>query len=324
MKNYLSTKRGNSRQPSLPKGVRYTILGLVVALVLLLVVPKLVLGVVSVVVYPFEAMRVWVLESSDSLPSYLRERHVLIQEMEALEQRVAIAEGTENSLAKLQVENEQFRLLCDAVPEERVIARVVGRPPELPYDIMMLDRGSTHGVLEQAPVFVGSDQVIGYVSRVYAETSLVTLVTTAGFESMAYIIGPNIYTYAEGMGGGMMRVQVPQGIPLSTGDTVMLPAIDSGVYGHIAEVVSSPTQPEQFGYVPLATNVQSMQYVSIGRSPIISHSYEEAEALIDSVRSELFAVDLPPGVLVTPDTATTSATSTASTSESQIVVEAIE
>jgi cell shape-determining protein MreC len=280
-------------------------------------VPKLVLGVVGVVVYPFEAMRVWVLESSDSLPSYLRERHVLIKEMEALEQRVAIAEGTENSLAKLQVENEQFRLLCNAVPEERVIARVVGRPPELPYDIMMLDRGYTHGVLEQAPVFVGSDQVIGYVSRVYAETALVTLVTTAGFESMAYIIGPNIYTYAEGMGGGMMRVQVPQGIPLSVGNTVMLPAIDSGVYGHIAEVVTSPTQPEQFGYVPLSTNLQSMQYVSVGRSPIVTHTYEEAEALIDEVKADLFAINLPPGVLVTPEVGSSTASSSASSTDNQ-------
>jgi cell shape-determining protein MreC len=313
MKNYLSTKRGNSRQPYLPRGIRYTVVGLLGALLLLYLVPKVVLGVVSVVVYPFEAMRVWVLESSDSLPRYLRERHELVKEMEVLKQRVAIAEGTENSLAKLQVENEQFRLLCDAVPEERVIARVVGRPPELPYDIMMLDRGYDHGVVEQAPVFVGSDQVIGYVSRVYAETALVTLVTTAGFDSMAYIIGPNIYTYAEGMGGGMMRVEVPQGIPLSVGDTVMLPAIDSGVYGQIAEVVSSPTQPEQFGYVPLATNLQSMQYVSIGRSPIVTHTYEEAEVLIDNIKSSLFAVALPAGVLVTPDTATGTPTTTDTT-----------
>ncbi len=324
MKNYLSTKRGNSRRPFLPKGVRNTLLGLAVLTLLLFVVPKLVYGVVSVVMYPFESLRIWVLESNDSLPNYLRERHTLVAEIDALKQKVAVSEGTENTLAKLQLENEQFRLLCEAVPEERVVARVVGRPPQLPYDVLMLDRGSDHGVVENAPVFVGSDQVIGYVARVYARTSLVTLVSTAGFESMAYIVGPNIYTYAEGIGGGMLEVQVPQGVPLTVGDIVILPAIDSGVYGAITQIETAPTQPIQYGYVPMQVNLQSMQYVSIGHEPIVPHSYEEAQSLVESVRTELFQVDLPPGVLVTPELATTTATTTASSSAATTSDETVE
>ncbi len=310
MKNYLSTKRGNSRRTSLPKSLRFALGAILILLVLFFVVPRLVFGVVSVVMYPFEAMRLWVLESEDSLPQYLRERHTLVAEIEALQQQVAVSGGTENTLTKLKVENEQFRQLCAAVPEERIIARVVGRPPQLPYDVIMLDRGMTHGVVESAPVFVGNDQVIGYVSRVYEKTALVTLVSTAQFESMAYIIGPNIYTYAHGVGSGMLRVVVPQGIPLTVGDTVILPAIDSGVYGTIAHIETSPTQPEQYGYVPMQQNLQSLQYVSIGREPIVPHSYEEAEALVDGVREELFRINLPAGVLVTPEVATSSAATT--------------
>lgn len=314
MKNYLSTKKGSSRQPFLPKGVRITVILLVLALVLLYIVPKVVFGVVSVVLYPFESVRLWVLESQDSLPYYLRDRHELVKHIEELEQQVAVSGGTENTLTKLKTENEQFRLLCEAVPDERVIARVVGRPPKLPYDVVMLDRGQAHGVVEESPVFVGSDQIIGYVSRVYERTSLVTLVSTAQFESMAYIIGPNIYTYARGVGGGMLRVVVPQGIPLSVGDTVILPAIDSGVYGTIAYIETSPTQPEQYGYVPMANNLQSVQYVSVGREPIVPHTYEEAETLVDALRTSLFSVDLPEGVLVSPEVASsTAATSTAAT-----------
>jgi cell shape-determining protein MreC len=285
----------------------------VLLVVLFYLVPKLVFGLVSTVVYPFELVRLWVLESQDSLPYYLRDRHTLIEQIESLEQQVAVSGGTENTLTKLKVENEQFRLLCEAVPEERVIARVVGRPPKLPYDVIMLDRGSEHGVVTEAPVFVGSDQIIGYVSRVYSKTALVTLVSTAQFESMAYIMGPNIYTYARGVGGGMMRVVVPQGVPLSVGDTVILPAIDSGVYGTVAYIETSPTQPEQYGYVPMKQNLQSLQYVSIGQEPIVPHTYEEAESLLSELRSDLFSVSLPPGVLVTPQVATSTATTTPQT-----------
>ncbi len=311
MKNYLSTKKGNSRQRYLPKGLRVTIALLICGVVLLFLVPKVVRGVVSIILYPIEATRVWVLESSDSLPFYLRERATLVSEIEMLKQQVATNAGTENTLSKVQAENEQFRLLCAAVPQERIIARVVGRPPQLPYDVLMLDRGSAHGVVDAAPVFVGSDQIVGYVSRVYEKTALVTMVSTADFTSMAYIIGPNIYTYAKGIGGGLLRVEVPQGIPLHVGDTVILPAIDSGVYGAIAEVTTSPTQPEQYGYVPMNQNIQSMQYVSIGREPIVPHSYDEAKILVEELKEDLFTINLPEGVLVTPSLeSTTTATST--------------
>lgn len=313
MKNYLSTKKGSSRRHSLPRGLKIALVSILLLLVGLYVVPKIVFGVVSVVVYPFEAVRLWVLESQDSLPHYLRDRHELVKKITELEQQVAVSGGTENTLTKLKTENEQFRLLCEAVPDERLIARVVGRPPKLPYDVIMLDRGTEHGVVEDSPVFVGSDQVIGYVSRVYAKTALVTLVSTAQFESMAYIIGPNIYTYARGVGGGLLRVVVPQGVPLSVGDTVILPAIDSGVYGTIAYIETSPTQPEQYGYVPMQQNLQSLQYVSIGREPIVPHTYEEAELLVQALKLELFAVSLPPGILVTPQaTSTASGTDAAS------------
>lgn len=313
MKNYLSTKRGSSRRHFLPKSFRIALLALLCGVLLFYLLPKVILTVVSIVVTPFETLRVWVIESDDSLPYYLRDRHSLQTQIESLKQEIAMSGGTENTLTKLKTENEQFRQLCAAVPEERVVARVVGRPPQLPYDILMIDRGVEHGVVEAAPVFVGSDHVVGYVSRVYEKTALVTLVSTARFESMAYIIGPNIYTYAVGVGGGMTKVVVPQGIPLSVGDTVILPAIDSGVYGTVAYIETSPTQPEQYGYVPMSQNLQSVQYVSVGKEPIVPHTYDEAESLVKDLRSNLFDIDLPEGVLVTPNISTSTASSTTNT-----------
>jgi len=315
MKNYLSTKKVNSRRALLPRSLIVVTCIVLLGTVSLWLVPKVVTTVVAVALAPFEAVRTWVIESNDSLPTYLRQRQALDAELEALRQQVAISAGTDSTLAKLTTENNQFRALCAAIPEERIIARVVGRPPQLPYDVLLLDRGAKHAVQEKAPVFLGADQVIGYVSRVYTNTALVTLVTTAGFRSMAYVLGPNIYTFAEGTGNGLLRVVVPQGIPFSIGDTVILPAIDSGSYGQIAHIETTPTNPEQLGYVPMSVNLQQMQYVSVGREPIIPHTFEEAEILISTLATDLFTVALPPGVLVNPlEVATSSATSSSAMS----------
>ncbi len=271
----------------------------------LFVAPFFIRTAVTVAWYPFDMVRVWVAESGSSLPMYIRERGVLVRELEDLKIKIATEQGTDSTIKKLQIENTELRNLAGALPEARVLARVIGRPNSLPYDMLMLDRGSNHGVLQHAPVFLGADQVIGFVSKVTEKTSLVTLVTTAGFTSSAYVIGPNIYTYAEGMGGGVLRVRVPQGIMLRTGDLVLLPAIDSGLYGTISYIETSVTQPEQYGFVTTSIPIQSLYYVSVGREAVVPHTYEEAEALIDETKATLFKVELPEGVLVTPETSTT-------------------
>jgi cell shape-determining protein MreC len=308
MKKYSLTKKANSRRTLLIRRLGVVIVSVAILFLLYIVVPQIARTVVAVVWYPFDMVRIWVAESGNSLPQYLRDRDVLVNEIDALKAEVATQRGSENTVRKLQIENDIFREQIGAVKEPRILARVIGRPNQLPYDMLMLDRGTDHGVALNMPVFVGNDQVIGFVSKVQRKTALITLVTTAGFTSSAYVIGPNIHTYAEGVGGGVLRVRIPQGILLQVGDLVILPAVDSGVYGAVSLVESVPTQPEQFGYVSSDVPLQSLYYVSIGVEPMVTHSYEEAEAVIAEVSDDLFKVELPPGVLVTPETATTSAT----------------
>lgn len=304
MKKYSLTKKANYRRTLLIRRIVLVAASVLVLILLYLVVPQVARAVASVVWYPFDMVRIWVAESGSSLPQYLRERSALVGELDELKAQIATQRGTENTVRKLQIENDIFREQISAVKDTRILARVIGRPNQLPYDMLMLDRGSAHGVQAQSPVFAGSDQVIGFVSKVQEKTSLVTLVTTAGFSSSAYVIGPNIHTFAEGVGGGVLRVRVPQGILLQTGDLVILPALDSGVYGAVSLVEAVPTQPEQFGYVSADVSLQSLYYVSVGAEPVRTHSYTEAEAVIADVKATLFQIDLPPGVLVTPETAT--------------------
>jgi cell shape-determining protein MreC len=245
MKKSSLIKKANSRHTSGARKLVLVICALLFAIVLYFVVPKLVSGAVAVIWYPFDAARVWVAESGSSLPQFLRARSALIDELEALKIKAATEQGTENTIKKLQIENDELRELAGAVPDARVLARVIGRPGTLPYDIVMLDRGRMHGITENAPVFLGADQVIGFVSKVNEKTSFVTLITTSGFTSSAYVIGPNIYTFAEGMGSGILRVRVPQGIMLRTGDMVLLPAIDSGVYGVVSHIETSILKHQQ-------------------------------------------------------------------------------
>jgi hypothetical protein len=273
--------------------------------------PKVIAGVTSLFLIPIHRVESWIAYSSDSFPQFFRDRDALIEELNGYKYTQSAQSGDKLTADLLSKENVVLRGLLGEDGSERILAGVIGRPSTIPYDVLVIDRGSEEGIEVGAPVFIGDNAVIGVVQKVFAHSAVVVLVTTPKFVSSVYIVGPNIYTNAEGIGGGQLRIGVPQGIPLAIGNPVILPGVDSGIYGEIHHVVSEPSLPEQQAYVSPEVPLSGLRFVSVGQSPIPQLSFEEAEAVVQGLTQTAFVVPIPEGVLVT--TASTTATSTAST-----------
>lgn len=283
---------------------------------MLFLVPKVVNIAVSIVVAPVNMTKHWLAESGESLPQYFRNRTELVAEIEALQSSLSATSGDHLTVRILADENKELRSLLGDEGEERVLAGIIGRPGVLPYDSLMLDRGAEDGIVVGAPVYIGENTVIGIVKNATAHTALVELATTAGFEATVYIIGPDIYTNAVGMGGGQLRVGVPQGITLSEGDLVVLPAVTSGIYGVVSIVQSEPSRPEQYGYVSPQIPMASIRLVSVGTTPLQDISFEEAQIILDENITTVFYVPVPDDILIDTDFGTTSSSSKITTSTS--------
>lgn len=222
--------------------------------------------------------------------------------------------AAEEELNYLRAENaELHRQLADNA-EERIVAGVIGRPTSLPYDVLVIDRGEKDGVVKDAPVFAGSSQVIGFVAQSYPESAVVALVTTPNLTSTVYVYGPNIYTTAIGLGGGVFRIHVPQGVDIKEGDMVVIPSLSGGIYGSITAVDSIPSRPEQYGYVTSETPISSLRYVSVGKRPLSVISFDEAKAVVDTIRKDLLNVPVPEGVLIDAESELASSTAETATS----------
>ena len=188
----------------------------------------------------------------------------------------------EEELDYLRAENTTLLNQLSSTDDGRIVAGVIGRPSALPYDVIVIDQGKQDGIIKDAPVYADQYRAIGFISEVYENSSVVVLLTTPGFTSTVFVYGPNIYTTALGMGGGVIRIHVPQGININNGDLVVVPALSSGVYGSITAVDSVPSRPEQYGYVTSDTPINSLRYVSVGKTSLNPISFEEARAVIDS------------------------------------------
>ena len=130
------------------------------------------------------------------------------------------------------------------------------------------------------------DSVIGIVVRTTDTYAFVDLFTSPGFESTAFIFGPNVFSPIEGMGGGVARVRLPQGVAIESGQLVILPGVSSGVYGEIVRVENEPTQPEQYGYITPPLAMSNLLYVSVGLAPVEKKSDVEIDATVRALLRE--------------------------------------
>lgn len=281
-------------------------------LVIALLIPSAVRFVAGIVLYPVIQVENWFAESNQVLPTLWRDKIAMQEQIEQLEQDLALSGRLDLTQQRLFDENNRLRSLLGATSSTRIAAAVVGKPGELPYDLIQIDQGSSAGIESGSPVYIGFDTVIGVVSAVQRNSAFVTLFTTPDFFATVYLSGANVTALLEGLGGGVARVRVPQGVPLRVGDLVHVPSIQPGVYGRIAWVESEPTQPEQFGYITPEIPIASLFQVAVAKPNTINTDPEQARQYMLDVQNKLLVI---PEITPATTTATSTSDSTSTTTE---------
>lgn len=128
-------------------------------------------------------------------------------------------------ISELQNENRQLRVEqadlsaptgTTTLPAEHQTAQVLARPPQTPYDVLLINKGSNQKVTVGTPVWWPPGVFLGEVAEVRSSNSLVRLVSSSGTRHVGRF-GPSIVTETKGRGGGAMRATVPADTDLATG-----------------------------------------------------------------------------------------------------------
>lgn len=308
MKSYLSRTKANSRRSLHRKRLGRIVLWVIAAFLGVWLLAHFLGGIFSYVVKPLYLTKEWFLESSETIPSFFRSQSELLGEIKDLETQLSEHSGDAATIGRLVSENKELRALLGVSEETRIAAGVIGRPPGVPYDQLYLDRGARDEIRLGAYVYFAGDQAIGYVSRLFETSAVVRLFSSPGTRLTVYVIGPDIYTYATGRGGGVIQIVVPQGILLQEGNTVVLPTISPAVIGRVQTVDSIATEPEQRGYVSSDVSMQEIRFVTIGERTVEEVSFEEARNNVENSIERLLLIEVPEDIIV--DTSTTTVTST--------------
>ena len=185
------------------------------------------------------------------------------------------------SLARdtLRTENTLLKEKLGRAPEgSLLVSRVLSAPASSPYDTFIIDVGTRLGVTIGMEVFGDGDFVIGEVTRVWQESSVVTLYSAPEATVSASIGTSSIPAVAHGVGGGNFRITLPKGLVVKEGDVVEMPALSPSYLGVVGGVVRPEGSSLQVIFTSLPFNIYEQRLVFV--------SLPSIEAYTDGTRTD--------------------------------------
>ena len=151
-----------------------------------------------------------------------------------------------------------------------IVAGVVARPPESPYDTLVLAAGENEGVTLGMEAFgsltgeaSASDIPIGVVSSVLADFSRVTLFSAPGTATSGWIGHTAIPVTIFGAGAGAMNVTIERSASIAIGDTVFIPGPGMLPIGKVSRVDGDSSSPAVTLRITSALNLFSIAWVAL-------------------------------------------------------------
>jgi len=144
-----------------------------------------------------------------------------------------------------------------------IASAVLVHPPETPYDILIIDAGSTDGVAVGDGVSTPEGVSIGHVADVSAHTARVELFSGSGDKTDAVLERNSLPVTLIGQGEGNFEFDVPKGVAVAVGDKILSPNIRAEMIAVVGDVVSDPTDSLEHVYVQSVVNVSTIRFVLV-------------------------------------------------------------
>jgi cell shape-determining protein MreC len=141
---------------------------------------------------------------------------------------------------RLRQENTELQALLLRKPEfSFMLGRVLAAPPLSPYDTLVIDAGTNHGVFVGMEAFTDGDFKLGVVTRVFKRSAVVTLFSSPDNTFPVLVGTSSVPANIFGVGGGNFRISLPKGVEIAVGDVVETPALQPEYVG-VVEAISRP------------------------------------------------------------------------------------
>lgn len=201
-----------------------------------------------------------------SIPSYFSSKAGLSAQNRKLQQDLSASQASVLDRNQLYEENLALkeRMGRIAVPNS-ALASVLLRPPEVPYDTLLIDIGEDADIEVGDKVASHGTLLIGKITEVGAHFARVTLFSSPNEKYNGFLRG-NIPVEVVGIGGGSLMMQVPYEAKVKVGDLVTLPSIESNTASVVEHIEPGQGDSAVTAYLRLPVNQLELRFVDVWRS----------------------------------------------------------
>jgi cell shape-determining protein MreC len=146
-----------------------------------------------------------------------------------------------------------------------VLAGVLARPPESPYDTLMIAAGTDDKIVVNAFVYSAGGTPIGTIEHVTNATSQVSLFSTTGRNTDGWIGENRIPVTLTGMGAGAFSSTIPATASVAVGDTVYVPGPGALPIGSVVKIDTDPSSPTEVLHIQPLVNIFSITWVEVAQ-----------------------------------------------------------
>lgn len=159
----------------------------------------------------------------------------------------------------------------------RILAGVIARPPESPYDTLVVAAGADEGVTRGQEAFGPGGVPLGVVEAALSHFSRVTLFSTPGMATSGWVGRENLPLTIVGAGGGTFNASATRSAGITVGDIVSVPGPGKNPIGVVAHIDSDPSSPFVTLRIVPSLNLFSTTWVELRDVGVqLLHSLQEA------------------------------------------------
>ncbi len=254
------------RHPTFLK-IIFVILFFLLLLILNFLFPKTLRNIFSATARPVWTVGRTIGSGAGSLGQFFSSKSSLTAEVNSLQNQIVSLELKQVDYDTISQENQDlknsFGRNVGNIASNRLLANVLSKPPQSPYDTFVLDVGSENGVAVGDKVYISDTILVGEVSDVTGKTSVVSLFSKGGMQN--FLTDERTGTTYEivGQGGADMLVEVPKDADIMWGDVFSYPNIKTSVIGSVFYIDQSAQSSFKTIFIRIPGNVFQTKWVFV-------------------------------------------------------------
>lgn len=189
----------------------------------------------------------------------------LIKENEMLKDELGTLRLTKMDYDTLFKENEELKAMVGMKKSNmRVMANVLSKPPQSPFDTLVVGSGKNSGIEIGNKVYVSDSIIIGQISDASDETAVVKLFSTGGEKNEVVLSRTGQSFVIVGNGGQNFSLEIPKDTDIVWGDSLVLLGSSDFVVATVYYVDTSSQSSFKTVHMKVPSSINSLKRVFIG------------------------------------------------------------